>query len=66
MKSLIASLIVATTIVALTVPASAGFGPRNIPVQDTGAGFGPRDLPDPAGPANAPWSGAGSSTGDQK
>jgi hypothetical protein len=80
MKTLIASLIALAAISSVTLPANAGFGPRDITPQDTSAGFGPRDLPEPVGPAfgprdittqdtsaaRSPWDGFGTSTGEGK
>jgi hypothetical protein len=53
MKTLIASLLAFSTLAAV-VPAQAGFGPKDLRVQDTAPGFGPRDLPEPSGPAFGP------------
>jgi hypothetical protein len=43
------AMLVATTI----IPASAGFGPKEMPTFD-GPAFGPKDLPEPVGPAFGP------------
>ncbi len=45
MKTLIASLFALAAVTATVVPASAGFGPKDLPTQDTAPGFGPKDLP---------------------
>jgi hypothetical protein len=45
MKTLIASLFALAAVTATVIPASAGFGPKDLPTQDTAPGFGPKDLP---------------------
>jgi hypothetical protein len=68
MKNLIASVLALAAVIATVVPVQAGFGPKDLPtqdtapgfgpkdlpIQDTAPGFGPRDLPQPTGPAFGP------------
>jgi hypothetical protein len=44
MKTVLAALVALSTLAAI-VPANAGFGPKDLPIQDTAPGFGPKDLP---------------------
>jgi hypothetical protein len=55
MKTLIASLVALSTLTAVVAPAAAGFGPRDLPTQETSPGFGPKDLPMQPGPAKSIW-----------